>query len=156
LRKELRFFGVRRWYMPCSKEVMDAGEYGELVQGDIAISTGSAPPRIELRWGAVQLPRGGVVSLDGSSPRSKLTRELLEAFRHERGRPLRATHLERSLWSDNLDPDALRVRLKVTVHRLRSAGFPIVTIGSGYAIDPEAVLAESLDMHASSCESQAA
>jgi hypothetical protein len=152
---------------------MDAGMYGVLVRGggevdaertslpsDLAVSRIAddvGRSRIEVRWGAVHLPRGVAISLDGASARSRLVRELLEAFREERGRPLDARLLGRSLWPSEVDEEALRTRLKVTVHRLRSAGFPIITVGTGYAVDPEAfIVGSGLSVGVPSCEGVAA
>lgn len=100
------------------------------------------PSPIEVHCGTVFLPRGTALRLDGESSRSRLTRQLVEAYRANPGRPLPPEVLASELWPD-APGDATRIRLRVAVHRLRSDGLPVMTLEGGYAIDPRATFVES-------------
>ncbi len=96
---------------------------------------------IEVRFGTVFFPHGGVLSLDGASARSRLACQLIDAFRVTPGLPLSRDALAAALWEESVG-DAARLRLKVAIYRLRAAGFPILGFGGGYAIDPRTTLVE--------------
>jgi hypothetical protein len=97
---------------------------------------------IEVRYGMLFL-RETTLCLDGASPRSRLTRELVQAFTVAPGLPVLADTLAAVVWPDRSGGDDIaRGRLKVAIHRLRAAGLPVVTLGRGYAIDPRATFVE--------------
>ena len=92
---------------------------------------------LKVRYGMLLL-RDATVPLDGASPRSRLTRELVQAFESAPGLPVLADALAAVVWPGSEGEDLTRGRLKVAIHRLRAAGLPVVTLGRGYAIDPRA------------------
>jgi len=96
---------------------------------------------IDVRYGTLFLPRGVALNFDGPSPRSRLIRRLLDAHRATPGLALSAEALMSEMWPEQPVDDATRVRLRVAVHRLRALGFPVLTLGGGYAIDPRATYA---------------
>jgi len=93
---------------------------------------------IDIRYGTLFLPRGVALNLEVPSPRSRLIRRLVDAHRATPGLALTGEALMEEMWPGQELDESARVRLRVAVHRLRALGLPVLTIGSGYAIDPRA------------------
>lgn len=92
--------------------------------------------RLAVWYGFVLLPSGATIRLNGGSVAARLARLLLDAYSVTPGVLLEVEAIARAVWPDDAVDAKSRTRVKVAVCRLRARGMPIVTMGSGYALDP--------------------
>lgn len=103
-------------------------------------TTTAGPGPLTIWYGFLFLPHGATIHMAGASVRSRLAKQLVDAFVTSPGAPLSAKSIAEALWPN--EPHAIGLdgtrygRVKVAICRLRATGLPIVTIPGGYAIDP--------------------